>query len=196
MNNSKKTLWQSAEFLFRTLDFFRFPALYEAIHRSLKSNMRSLTRHELNAAKSLFGDTIPYDRIRVNEQATLGPKQYHFIYVSFNTINSWGRIPIDIMMHELVHVWQYQQFGAVYIPRALDAQKSTMGYDYGGVEALQKAKKQQLSLLNFNYEQQADLVADYFRIQNGWPPRWGNGTTADLALYQYFVAQIKSIGIA
>jgi hypothetical protein len=65
-------------------------------------------------------------------------------------------------------VWQYQQVGSRYIPRALYAQRTREGYNYGGVMALERAK----GWADFNYEQQAEIVADYFCLQQGLPPRY------------------------
>ncbi|MEZ4980965.1 MAG: hypothetical protein R2769_05130 [Saprospiraceae bacterium] len=46
-------------------------------------------------------------------------------------INSYGSIQNDVLVHEMVHVWQYFEKGLVYIPRALWAQKTNEGYNYG-----------------------------------------------------------------
>ena len=42
----------------------------------------------------------------------------------------------SILIHELTHVWQFEKMGSVYIPYALIAQQSKMGYNYGGVSEL------------------------------------------------------------
>jgi hypothetical protein len=93
------------------------------------------------------------------------------------------------LMHELTHVWQFEQMGSVYIPRAIRAQKSKMGYNYGGVSALKTSREQGKSFLSFNLEQQGDIISDYFRIKGGYPPRWGDGDRYDLSVYDFFVNQ-------
>ena len=100
----------------------------------------------------------------------------------------------SLLIHELVHVWQYQKVGIVYIPRALVAQRSAEGYDYGGAEGLEAARQAGRSLLEFNLEQQADIVSDYYRIREGYPPRWGHAGVASLPLYEYFVQQLRQRG--
>jgi len=165
--------------------------VYELAATALKWKTRPLTPAEIELATSVYGSSIDYSQVRIDETAWLGPRQYLFCYVSFNTINSWQPMRADTLVHELMHVWQYQHLGAAYIPRALRAQRSPEGYNYGGITALRQAQKAGKQLLDFNYEQQADIVADYFRLQNGWRPRWGRGTVEDLEVYAFFVGQLR-----
>ncbi|MEL6865625.1 MAG: hypothetical protein AAFP19_14455, partial [Bacteroidota bacterium] len=46
--------------------------------------------------------------------------------------------------------------------------------------------------LAFNLEQQGDIVSDYYRIRDGYKPRWGNGKRQDLPVYQSFIDQLQS----
>ncbi|NJL76371.1 MAG: hypothetical protein HC892_16485 [Saprospiraceae bacterium] len=103
------SIWETT---WKYLDALGVCKAYEWVSH-LKSNVRSLTARELFLAKLIFQDAINYDKVRIDERAFLGPKQYQFCYVSFNTINSWGKMSDDLLIHELVHVWQYQHFGAV-----------------------------------------------------------------------------------
>lgn len=70
---------------------------------------------------------------------------------------------MPVLIHELVHVWQYQHFGAVYIGKALKAQKSKEGYNYGGMENLYHQMLKGNTLTHFNFEQQAEILEDYYR---------------------------------
>ena len=70
--------------------------------------------------------------------------------------------------------------------------QTNLGYDYGGVKALRAGREKGKSFLSFNLEQQGDIITDYFRIKNGYQPRWGNGSTIDLSVYAYFVNQVKN----
>ena len=97
----------------------------------------------------------------------------------------------SIFIHEMVHVWQYEKLGAIYIPKALSAQYTAEGYNYGGVEVLKQYMREGKDLLAFNYEQQGDIVSDYYRIKNGYFPRWGNGSRIDLPVYEYFIRTIN-----
>ena len=97
----------------------------------------------------------------------------------------------DILIHELMHVWQNQKFGANYIPLALKAQYTVEGYNYGGLEDLCRTMENGGSILDYNFEQQADIVMDYFRLVYGLPVRWGSAGREDLKIYTYFVKQIN-----
>ncbi|MCB0632822.1 MAG: hypothetical protein KDD15_23955 [Lewinella sp.] len=186
-------LWLG-EIPFLLLDLAGLPEWYELVNLWLKPNSRSLTSQELIWAKSLFGEMLPYQRIRIDERARLGPKQYRFCYVSFCVINSWERMPPAILIHELVHVWQFSRYGSPYILRALLAQNTRAGYDYGGIRALQMAREHDLTLEAFNYEQQAAIVEDFFRFQKKGPLRWGRGEDPhDPDTYRYFISALTEI---
>jgi hypothetical protein len=159
------------------------------LNRAFKPNTRRLTEREIALARSVFGETIDYQKVRVDERSHIGCRQYRFAYVGFHFVNSWGKLSDPILIHELVHVWQYQRLGSVYIPRALWAQRTAEGYDYGGGAALQKAVEQGQTLTDFNYEQQGDIVADYFCLKNGWKPRWCEPEIPYLPIFEVLVEQ-------
>ena len=165
------------------LELIGIGEIYETITDFLKFNTRALTDSEIAIAKSIYGNKINYRRVRLDEYAYLGPKQQRICYVSFYLINSWGKMSDALLIHELAHIWQYEQMGAVYMPSALVAQNSNVGYDYGGVKGLQNALGTSGNLCSFNLEQQGDILADYFRIRNGQVPEWGDGQPKDLAIY-------------
>lgn len=179
-------------FILQILDCLGVGEIYETICDLFKFNSRPLLAWEKELAKSIFGNKINYARVRIDEYALLGPRQLHFCYVSFFHINSWGTMQNSLLLHELTHVWQYQKLGIVYIPKALLAQKSATGYDYGGVDALKLAMRNKKKLVAFNLEQQAEIVADYYRIKNGYLPNWGNAGISDLPVYEHFIQQINN----
>lgn len=162
---------------------------YEALTNFVSPGVRRLTARERNLLEPIFGSSLPYNRIRIDERAYLGPRQGEFLYVSFHTINSWGPISSPTLVHEAVHVWQYVHLGALYIPRALAAQQTEMGYNYGGSSALRANTR----LEDFNYEQMADLVEDAFRIANGYRAQWISETSAELPLlYVRYLEELRS----
>lgn len=166
------------------LDVFAIPEIYETFQDWVKFNSRPMTENEIEVAKAIFGDSINYSRVRIDEKAQIGCRHWHFLYVSFYTINAWGTFHKSLLIHELVHVWQFEKFGGVYIPRAIKAIKSKEGYNYGGISELKNAVREKKSLLDFNYEQMADIVTDYFRLKMGAKPQWGEATERDLPIYE------------
>lgn len=168
---------------------------YETIQDFVKFNTRTLSASELKAGKSVFGNSINLDFVRVDTGAVIGPLFTDRAYTSFHTINSWGTESTDVMIHELTHVWQYENAGAIYMPQAVHAQAWGGGYNYGDVTGLQNKKNAGEGLLSFNREQQAQIIQDFFRLrQNGSIPR-STATAADLPLYADFAKTVSSLSM-
>ena len=176
------TAWW-VELLVYLLECLGLGETYETLMDFVKFNTRPLSPREIELAKTIYGNNIRYKRVRVDKYALIGPRQARFCYVSFYIINSWKGMSDSTLIHELMHVWQYEKGGAVYMPRAIRAQYSKMAYDYGGVEALKECLLKGQNFKAFNFEQQADIVEDYFRIKNGEAPCWGNARIKDLWVY-------------
>jgi hypothetical protein len=164
--------------------------LYEVLTDLFKFNTRPLYQWEVDLAKTVYGDNINYSRVRIDEYAVAGPRQKRFCYVSFYLINSWGPMRNKTLIHELMHIWQYEKMGALYMVNALRAQQSAMAYNYGGVDQLKQYLKKGQDLLDFNPEQQADIIADFFLLKNGYAPQWGCATEMDLAIYKKFIEDL------
>ena len=172
---------------FYIMDIVAMPEVYEIIFSLLKIKTRPLTNQEKALAKSIFGNSIQYDLVKVDTGARFGTKKIALAYVSFNTINYLRNIDKAIFIHELMHIWQFQQFGSIYIARAIKAQRSKEGYDYGGVANLYQVMLKGGSLLDFNFEQQADIIEDYYRIKE-------NPTASapmNLSVYAYFAKEVN-----
>lgn len=169
------------------LDIIGFFDLYEALTNTLTPGIRSLSARELHFLRPIFGDSVPWGLIRIDERAWVGPRWGNLCYVSFHTINSWGPMADHVLVHELVHVWQYTSKGAAYIPRALAAQRSVMGYDYGGLEPLQRSS----GLEDFNYEQQADIIEDAFRLANHYRAQWHGLGPEALPYYYPYLREVR-----
>ena len=186
---SLKTLTHPLEGIFFLLDILLILDCHELLSNAFKRETRPLSDSEKFSARMVFGNAIPLDLVRIDESARIGTRSTGIVYVSGFTINSWGTFSEAILIHELVHVWQYCRQGAAYIPRALRAQGTAMGYNYGGLTALRKAQH----ISEFNLEQQGDLVMDYFLLlqdrQASWAPEAG---AIDLPLYETFVDQIRN----
>lgn len=186
--------WSSVDWWMETpyllLDMLCVPEIYETLADWLKWNSRPLNAQERALLLPLFGDSIDYDRIRIDERAFIGPPQWKICYVSFFTVNSWGPMHEALLIHEVVHVWQFQRLGSVYIPRALKAQMSQAGYNYGGAPRVANLARMGATLHDFNLEQQADLIADYWRLTHGRTPGWGPAGPADVPFFAYFAEQL------
>ena len=168
---------------------FFFFDLYEIISNLYKKDARPLTKAEILRGYEIFGDSIDYQLVMIDAQAELVTKSLGVAYVSFNTINSWGKMSADILIHELVHVWQYQHFGAGYIANALVAQNTKEGYNYTDLKLSHWHEAD--SIHSFNGEQQGDLVRDYYRLKTGLTSEWGGHTVKDLPKFEKFINEIR-----
>lgn len=180
------------ELVFYVMDLIGVIEIYETVCDVVKFNTRPLTASEKATVKRIFGGTVNLARIRIDEFAFLGPRTHGFAYVSGSTINCWGTLTSELFVHEMAHVWQYYKLGSVYIPRALRAQFSEEGYNYGGLPNLLLAIRSGRGLQHFNLEQQGDILADYSRIQQGKNARWGNITSDDLWVFEHLVEDIRN----
>lgn len=175
------------------LDLLGAMDLYETVAEWVKWRTRPLTDAEIQTGRDVFGDSLDWRRVRIDDRAWLGPRQWRLCYVSGYTINSWGPMSNPLLVHELMHVWQYHHRGLVYIPRALRAYHSKEGYNYGGVEQLRQLYRADCGIDALNYEQQGDLVADYYRLTRGLPPQWGFAGMDALPIYRYFLQDIRRV---
>lgn len=152
---------------------------------------RSLTRQEYQLAVSVFGKKKWLEKVRICPRERWIGKRKGYWFVLGHTIHGWGALSEPLLLHELTHVWQMQRYGASYMARALAAQHHHMGYNYGGGQALRRAREAGWTLFDFNLEQQADIVADYYRLRSGKDGEWQPFSREYEADYLYFIDQVK-----
>ncbi|MEN9798454.1 MAG: hypothetical protein RL653_2150 [Pseudomonadota bacterium] len=128
---------------------------------------RSLLPSELAIAGAVFRGALSLERVRVRPGVgglfSLPPRVSAFVLghtvfvLRRGAPPPGGALPGGLLVHELVHCWQYEHGGTSYIPRALAAQAWGEGYDF--VRAC--AAGRPWSALN--PEQQASLVEAGYR---------------------------------
>jgi hypothetical protein len=180
----------------RLLDIIRLPPVIEKIWHLLTS-VSILKSSELSAAASVLGaNAINYDKVRVAEGRILSivfKFNRNRAFTLFHTINfprksRGSRKELDIVVHELVHVLQFEKIGCLYIPQALRAQMNE-GYGYGGWEQLAEDWNNGKHFRDFNREQQGQIAQDYYNlvIRSGLSP----DDPVSLA-YQPFIDELRS----
>jgi hypothetical protein len=135
----------------------------------LPTSTRKLTPDEIALARSVFGDTLDTSQIELSIGGPLGiggfartlPDHITFPDGTSTTpsleFNSW-------LIHELTHVWQYQRGHRVIdlLPDAIHGGIDPEHYEYGDDQGLRDASARGKTFSQFNYEQQGDILADYY----------------------------------
>lgn len=177
------------DFTMYLMDVLLFPEIHRVILRILNWHVRPLSERELMLARPIFNNNIDYNRILINNKARLISPKVAVAYVTFNTIHYHSILSDDVFIHEMTHIWQYQHFGSIYISKALKAQKNVEGYNYGGVEGLYHAVNTGKKLLDFNFEQQAEIIEGHFRASLSKESE----SVMKLTVYDYYKRQLDNV---
>lgn len=165
------------------------PELLQTLNRAITKH-GPLTADEIAAAGSVLGEaSVRWGDVRIAEGGLLGPVfrlNHHRAFTAWHTINlptggNHVRSNKALIVHELVHVLQYERLGSIYIGQALHAQATT-GYDYGGSGGLEKHRRAGGRYRDFNREQQAQLVQHYFELRS---------KRADVSAYESYIAELR-----
>jgi hypothetical protein len=148
-------------------DLFFFFDVFEILGNLFSPNSRLLTTIEIERGHEMFGNAIDFELVMHDKRSIPVHRGMAHAYVTFNTINSWRPVRADVFVHELTHIWQYQQFGAGYIAAALAAQQTSAGYNYTYTEGWHNG-----SFFDLNAEQQADFIQDLYLRRKGFYPQW------------------------
>lgn len=150
----------------KIFDFCNFPEFMDLLWQTIKPGTRRLTMIEEQEARKVFGDSINYQRVHIDERsliAWLGAKRHKCSgmgITSFRTINfnkkiktAPGNAHMKWLIHELTHISQMEHAGSRYMIEASYA-RATEGYGYT------LGSKQHFR--DYNREQQASIAADYY----------------------------------
>ncbi len=154
--------WVVSLFLYFT-DLLLFPEIICITVVLLKKNVRGLTPKEKEIRELLFGDKLKVPTL-INDDASWLTRNGKFAFVSFYIINSDGLMKDRTFAHELIHIYQFSRYGSPYIIRSLLAQRTPSAYTYGGASRLLEMYSNQQSQGHLNYEQQGEVLADYYQL--------------------------------
>jgi len=144
----------------------------------LTGEFRPMSEQEIREARTVFRDALPYSQIHISIGSWLADLTSWFLehpnglgtqrivhfpegtVLDIGTSHEQGNY--DWLMHELTHVWQGENEGPFYQAEAL-----TSEYDYAEPnktkeQTLFDAKQAGKHFTDFNPEQQADIVMDYY----------------------------------
>jgi len=155
-----------ADLFFYIIDVLYLPEWYMIFSVLLRKNIRLANELEEYLMSEYFNDIIDKRFVLFNTDASKLVKRYAHALVTFHIIHFEKELSEPIIVHELVHIHQFQKYGSVYLYRALKAQMSKYTYDYGGTERLFAGIEKGKSLYDYNFEQQASIIEDYYRMNN------------------------------
>ena len=152
----------------RVFDVLRGPRLFQFFWHFLVGVSR-LTESEIKAASLVLGEnSIKYRSVWIAEGRLLtlifkfGPGR---AFTTFHTVNlpksgDHSREHLELLIHELVHVYQFEQIGTDYIFQSLRAQKAG-GYFYDSWPGLNEWREKGKQFKDYNREQQGQIAQDY-----------------------------------
>ncbi|MGB3800127.1 MAG: hypothetical protein WA952_09960 [Lewinella sp.] len=173
------------------------------------ASYRKMRPQEIATARLVYGDTFDYSRIRFSQESLSNDIIFGIqglfededrAFVTNTLVNfdvNDGDIDMPTMIHELCHVWQFQETGPFYMAEAVHAQEWGAGYEYdlngnGGADDLQQAFLDHPGLSNeevfevFNREQQADIIKHYYER------RFESNPSEDVAAWEPFRQVVHS----
>ena len=171
-----------------------------AIGDILTSKSRSLTEQEKAYAKPVYLSSLKYDDITVVKDSALSTGASRTIGNRINFESSlfeedsmelthYGR---EILIHEMGHVWQYQQDGLGYIPLSLISQaKAALAGDRNQAYDWRKAHDASIPWSQWNPEQQAEAIQDYNALLRKTQAQ--QGTTEDYNTLAILLPYIKKV---
>lgn len=133
---------------------------------SLSVDSRRLTSTEKTEAEKVFGNTLDYDKVRLADSPIMGIGGYartpfNTAYFPSGTLKGGGP-NMPWLIHELTHIWQTQH-GVSVLTKLGTAIRGSSAYEYGGEKALREAASKGKKFTEFNTEQQADILMDYYK---------------------------------
>ncbi|AAM05712.1 hypothetical protein [Methanosarcina acetivorans] len=178
---------RTGRILAKMLDICFLPKLMDLFWQTIKPGTRKLTTLEEQEARIVFGDSINYRQVRIDEHSLIawtgakiknssgmGVATFHTI--NFNKKIKTAAVNSDMkwLIHELAHVSQMEHIGSKYLIEAFYAQ-ATEGYGYTPGE--------KPHFCDYNREQQASIAADYYSARIS-----GNSTT----LYEMYIGELQA----
>lgn len=136
-------------------------------------SIRPLETNEAAIARGIFADSLDLGPVRVLRDSPMSAFAPVALLNSVHLKSSWGHFEDDgqtltarglaALIHELGHVWQYQNGGLAYIPRSLTAQLIAWVRtgSRGGAYNWQDALREGAPWCTWNPEQQAQAIEAY-----------------------------------
>lgn len=169
---------------------------------------RRLTADEIAYAREVFGDSIDYEPILITRDSMMSTGSPKAIGNTIHLVSRWGDDIFEpgrgmaltdrgreLLIHEMGHVWQYQNGGFAYVGESLRAQLGALlgKGDRNGAYEWRAAHDAGLPWQTWNPEQQAEAIERYnvcLRATRATPPCATDDDRADLATLQPYLDKV------
>ncbi|MEO8108813.1 MAG: DUF4157 domain-containing protein [Ginsengibacter sp.] len=137
---------------------------------------RALTQTEIDYAKDVYRDSIDYSKIKITRDSIMATGAPRTIGNTINLKSSWRHFEgdtlvltkegLETLIHEMGHVWQYQNGGLAYIPDSLWSQLKAKlsGKSRNAAYDWKSAHTEGLPWEEWNPEQQASAIEQYNKL--------------------------------
>jgi outer membrane lipoprotein SlyB len=166
---------------------------------------RPLTKEEQDYAHDIYLESIDYTKITITRDSVLAAGAPRTIgnTIHLKSTPPWNHFKGDTMeltekgrltlIHEMGHVWQYQNGGLAYIPLSIIAQikAAVSGGDRGGAYDWRAAHDAKIPWENWNPEQQAEAIEDYNKLLR--KQKEGKATAEELHTLSILLPYIEKV---
>lgn len=150
--------------------------IFAIIFTPLLYGTRALTDAEITLLEPIYQSSVKLEKVRIKSGGLLtltvpGITIGNTISFPKNSYDVTHRRDKAMLIHEVCHVWQYQNFGLGYIPGSMwenTTQRDAYVINYDASKTFR----------DYDIEEQCEIVADYF-------------LTGDMR-YEPYIAEIKS----
>jgi hypothetical protein len=164
---------------------------------------RSLTSAEISYAREIYQDSIDYSQITITRDSLFAAGAPRTIGNTIHLKSDWRHFKKDTMeltqegletlIHEMGHVWQYQNGGLEYIPASLLAQleAAISGKSRNAAYDWEQAHASKIPWERWNPEQQAAAIEEYNRTLRR--SKNGTATVHDFRILSVLLPYIEKV---
>ena len=147
------------------------------LHEEMRPIPRSLTQEEIQLAKSLFKDSVRYEKVKIYNAKYVGFQQDETGMTPFGEMwivgaktyrENYGIADVPLQaffIHEMVHVWQYQNNVLSVLGSAIE-ETITLGLGNYMIMAYPYKLEPNKDLMDYRMEQQGAIMENYYRYKN------------------------------
>ena len=148
------------------------------LHEEMRPIPRSLTQEEIQLAKSLFKDSVRYEKVKIYNAKYVGFQEDESGMTPFGEMwivgidtyrENYGIVEVRLQaffIHEMVHVWQYQNNVLSVADSAIENIITYGPSSHNYQKAYEYKLEPHKDLMDYRMEQQGAIMENYYRLKN------------------------------